>query len=66
MNIDYDLLKEQYEFLCLLSDDIRKGEIILPSKYQELGALPLEYLDGLFGLISAVFDQEPTDLTLIK
>lgn len=66
MFIDYDLLKEQYEFLCLLSDDLRSGEIVLPSKYQELGCLPLEYLDGLFGLIGAVFDQEPTDLTLIR
>jgi hypothetical protein len=62
-NIDYDLLKEQYEFLCLLSDDIRTGEIVLPSKYDELGALPLEYFDGLFGLIGAVFDDSPTDLT---
>jgi hypothetical protein len=56
MNIDYDLLNEQYEFLCLLADDLRSGEVVLPSKYQELGALPLEYLDGLFGLIGAVFD----------
>jgi hypothetical protein len=58
MNIDYDLLNEQYEFLCLLADDLRSGEVALPSKYQELGALPLEYLDGLFGLIGAVFDSK--------
>ena len=56
-NIDYDLLQEQYEFLCLLSDDLRDGTIVLPAKYDELGALPLEYLDGLFGLIGAVFDE---------
>lgn len=63
-NIDYELLQEQYEFLCLLSDDIRTGEIVLPSKYEELGCFPLEHLDGLFGLIGAVFDEASTDLTV--
>ena len=56
MNIDYGLLEEQYEFLCLLQDDLRNGTIVLPSKYEELGALPTEYLDGLFGLIGSVSD----------
>jgi len=57
-NIDYDLLQEQYEFLGLLYDDIRDGTIVLPAKYNELGALPLEYLDGLFGLIGEAFDTQ--------
>ena len=55
-NIDYEMLQEQFDFLAELSDDIKSGAILLPSKYDEMEAFPLEYLDGLFGLLGTVFD----------
>jgi hypothetical protein len=55
-NIDYEMLQEQFDFLAELSEDIMSGVVLLPSKYGEMKAFPVEYLDGLLELLGAVFD----------
>jgi hypothetical protein len=50
-NIDYDLLQEQLDFLLMLATDLELGNVILPTRYGELGALPTEYLDGVSNMI---------------
>ena len=60
MNIDYQMLREQVDFLILLATDIELGNVVLPEKYYTLDALPTEYIDGVVSLIDHLFHKEIT------
>lgn len=57
MNIDYQMLREQGDFLTLLATDIELGNVVLPEKYYTLDALPAEYIDGVCSLIDHLLDE---------
>jgi len=57
MNIDYELLGEQADFLTLLATDIDLGNVVLPDKYNTLDALPTEYIDGVIELLYALLEK---------
>lgn len=58
MNIDYQMLREQGDFLTLLATDIELGNVVLPEKYYTLDALPAEYIDGVCSLIDHLLDKD--------
>jgi len=55
--IDYQMLREQLDFLTLLATDIELGNVVLPEKYSTLEALPTEYIDGVCSLIDHLFEE---------
>lgn len=58
MNIDYQMLQEQIDFLALLATDIELGYVVLPEKYNTLDASPVEYIDGVCSLLDHLTDIE--------
>jgi hypothetical protein len=56
-NIDYQMLREQIDFLTLLATDIELGNVVLPEKYYTLDALPTEYLDGVWNLLCTILEE---------
>jgi hypothetical protein len=56
-NIDYQMLREQIDFLTLLATDIDLGNVVLPEKYYTLDALPTEYIDGACNLLDTILEE---------
>jgi hypothetical protein len=56
-NIDYQMLREQIDFLTLLVTDIELGNVVLPTKYYTLDALPAEYIDGACNLLDTILEE---------